>query len=107
MTGARAEEERARLAYSSNIDGVNTTVARLSAELADAQDNSAREQVALDIRPATDAFGSLECPAPREDRQPSQEHALGFGQELMAPIDQGADRLVPRQDGPTAKRQQP
>ena len=37
LTGARAEEERARLAYSSNIDGVNTTVARLSAELADAQ----------------------------------------------------------------------
>ena len=35
--GARAEEERARLAYSSNIDGVNTTVARLQAELADAQ----------------------------------------------------------------------
>jgi multidrug resistance efflux pump len=37
LTGAKAEEERARLAYSSNVDGVNTTVARLSAELADAQ----------------------------------------------------------------------
>jgi multidrug resistance efflux pump len=37
LTGARAEEERARLAFSSNIDGVNTTVARLQAELADAQ----------------------------------------------------------------------
>jgi multidrug resistance efflux pump len=37
LTGARAEEERARLAYTSNIDGVNTTVARLTAELADAQ----------------------------------------------------------------------
>src|SRR6476660_162032 len=36
-TGAKAEEERARLAYSSNIEGVNTTVARLTAELADAQ----------------------------------------------------------------------
>jgi len=36
-TGAKAEEERARLAYSSNIDGINTTVARLRAELADAQ----------------------------------------------------------------------
>ena len=35
--GARAEEERARLAYTSNIDGVNTSVARLRAELADAQ----------------------------------------------------------------------
>jgi len=37
VTGAKAEEERARLAYSSNIEGVNTTVARLQAELADAQ----------------------------------------------------------------------
>src|SRR5437667_4361494 len=37
LTGARAEEERARLAYSSEINGVNTTVARLTSELADAQ----------------------------------------------------------------------
>ena len=37
LTGAKAEEERARLAYTSNIGGVNTTVARLHAELADAQ----------------------------------------------------------------------
>jgi multidrug resistance efflux pump len=37
LTGAKAEEEKARLAYSSNIEGVNTTVARLRAELADAQ----------------------------------------------------------------------
>ena len=37
LAGARAEEERARLAYSSEINGVNTTVARLTAELADAQ----------------------------------------------------------------------
>jgi multidrug resistance efflux pump len=35
--GAQAEEERARLAYSSNIGGVNTEVARLQAELGDAQ----------------------------------------------------------------------
>jgi multidrug resistance efflux pump len=37
LTGAQAEQERARLAFSSNIDGVNTTVARLTSELADAQ----------------------------------------------------------------------
>ena len=37
LTGARAEEERARLAYTANVDGINTTVARLTAELADAQ----------------------------------------------------------------------
>jgi multidrug resistance efflux pump len=37
LAGARAEEERSRLAYSSNIGGVNTEVARLRAELDDAQ----------------------------------------------------------------------
>ncbi len=37
LAAARADEERARLAYTSNIGGVNTTVARLTAELADAQ----------------------------------------------------------------------
>jgi multidrug resistance efflux pump len=37
LTAAKADEERARLAYVSNIGGVNTTVARLTAELADAQ----------------------------------------------------------------------
>ena len=36
FNGAKAEEERARLAYTSNIGGINTTVARLTAELADA-----------------------------------------------------------------------
>jgi multidrug resistance efflux pump len=35
--GAQAEEDRARLAFTSNIGGVNTSVARLTAELGDAQ----------------------------------------------------------------------
>jgi multidrug resistance efflux pump len=33
VAAAKAEEERARLAYTSNIDGVNTSVAKLQAEL--------------------------------------------------------------------------
>ena len=37
VAAAKADEERARLAYVSNIDGVHTSVARLRAELADAQ----------------------------------------------------------------------
>jgi multidrug resistance efflux pump len=37
VMGAKAEAERARLAYTSNIGGVNTSVARLRAQLADAQ----------------------------------------------------------------------
>ena len=37
LAGAKAEEERARLAYKSEIGGVNTTVATRRAELADAE----------------------------------------------------------------------
>ncbi|MGZ2438242.1 HlyD family secretion protein [Sinorhizobium medicae] len=37
LAGAKAEEERARLAYKSDIGGVNTTVATRRAELADAE----------------------------------------------------------------------
>ena len=37
FAAAKAEEERARLAYTSNIGGVNTAVAKLRAELSDAE----------------------------------------------------------------------
>lgn len=37
FTGAQAAEERARLAFTSDIGGVNTNVARLQAEVADAE----------------------------------------------------------------------
>src|SRR5262249_12868739 len=37
FAAAKADEDRARLAYTSNIDGVNTAVARARAELADAE----------------------------------------------------------------------
>jgi multidrug resistance efflux pump len=37
LAGAKAEEERARLAYTANVGGVNTTVAQRRAELADAE----------------------------------------------------------------------
>ena len=37
FAAAKAEEERARLAYTSNIGGVNTAVAKLRAELADSE----------------------------------------------------------------------
>jgi multidrug resistance efflux pump len=39
LAAAKAEQERARLAYTSEIGGVNTTVAKRRAELADAQFN--------------------------------------------------------------------
>jgi multidrug resistance efflux pump len=52
LAGARAEEERARLAYYSEIAGVNPAVARLQAELADAKYDL--DQTA--VRAPTDGF---------------------------------------------------
>ncbi|WP_114948575.1 HlyD family secretion protein [Microvirga calopogonii] len=54
MVGARAEQERASLAYSSEIGGVNTTVAQLQAELRDAEFDLAQTTV----RAPTDGFAS-------------------------------------------------
>jgi len=45
LVGAKADEERARLAYGVNIAGVNTTVARLRSELADAEFDLAQTTV--------------------------------------------------------------
>jgi multidrug resistance efflux pump len=45
VTGARAAEERADLAYSSQIGGVNTTVAQLQAQLRDAEFDLAQTTV--------------------------------------------------------------
>jgi multidrug resistance efflux pump len=45
LVGAKADQERARLAYSVNIAGVNTTVARLRSELADAEFDLAQTTV--------------------------------------------------------------
>jgi len=42
LNGAKAEEERARLAWTSDIGGVNTQVARLRSELSDAEFNLAQ-----------------------------------------------------------------
>jgi len=48
LVGAKADEERARLAYGVNIAGVNTTVARLRSELADAEFDLAQTTVRAD-----------------------------------------------------------
>jgi multidrug resistance efflux pump len=45
LAGAKADEERARLAYGVNIAGVNTTVARLRSELAGAEFDLAQTTV--------------------------------------------------------------
>src|SRR4030095_14905909 len=40
--------------------------------------------------------GGLEREGPGEDRQATQDHPLGFGQQLMAPVERRVQRLLPR-----------
>ena len=50
----------------------------------------------LDFAAAANRFGRLERPAAGEHRQAPQQGALGRGQEFVAPLDGGAQRLLPR-----------
>ena len=52
-------------------------------------------------------FRRRQHPASREHREPSQQRALGIGQEVVAPVDARAQRLLPRQRRAIALGQQP
>ena len=56
--------------------------------------------------PAHDRLGGVERPAAREDRQPPEQRPLRLGQQPVAPVDQAAQRLVPRERRPAAAGQQ-
>ncbi len=106
LTGARAEEERARLAYSSNIDGVNTTVARLRAELADAAMGSRADRDAgaggSDSSPRSPCGRAMYVvPAPlrpvdglRQHGQGDQELGAAFQQNSLQRVKAGDDAEV-------------
>ena len=54
-----------------------------------------------------DRLGRLERPAPGEDRQPPEQRALRLAEQVVAPVDQRAQRLLARQGRPAAAGQQP
>ena len=56
------------------------------------------------IRP--DRFRGLQRPAARKDRQPPQQGALGFGEQVVTPVHQRAQGLLARQGRATAAGQQ-
>ena len=49
------------------------------------------------VAAGADRFGGLERPAAGEDRQAPQQRALGLGEQVVAPVDQRAQRLLARQ----------
>ncbi len=51
-------------------------------------------------------LGGLQREAAREDRQPAEQDALRLGQQVVTPVDGGAQRLVPRDGRAAAGGQQ-
>ena len=48
------------------------------------------------VAAGTHGFRGVERPAPRKDREPAQQRALVFRQQVVAPVDQRAQRLLAR-----------
>ena len=67
-----------------------------------AVDQRGEEVEDLDGRAVVDGRGALRRHAAGEDREPFGERALGLGQQLPAPVDDGAQGAVARQRGAAA-----
>jgi hypothetical protein len=61
----------------------------------------------VDIGTCRDRLGSIQREAAGENGQTTQHHTLGFGKELIAPVERRAQRPVPRQGRAPAARQDP
>ncbi len=61
----------------------------------------------FDALAAADLDGGDHRRAPGEDGEPAEERALVFVEEVVAPVDQRAQRLVPRQRGARASGEKP
>jgi hypothetical protein len=48
-----------------------------------------------------------EAPPAPEDRQPAKQHPLGLGKQLVAPVDDGPQGLLPVVDAARPGREQP
>src|SRR5205823_14013692 len=51
---------------------------------------------------SADRLGGLQAPATGDDGKPPQQRSLLVGEQIVAPIDGGAERLLPRQGGAAA-----
>ena len=73
--------------------------------------HQAREQlehlVAVDRITRAHRFGGLERAPSREHRQAAQQPLLGLAQQVVGPVDRGAERLVALARDPPATRQEP
>ena len=96
------------------LDRVQQPVAGLAAQLVvegdqrlvDERGHQVEHGAGRDLLVRADLLGHLQVPA-GEHRQPAQQDLLRLGQQLVAPVHRGAQRLLPRRRGPVARGQQP
>jgi hypothetical protein len=73
--------------------------------------NQPRQEIddceSVDGRIGGDGGGSVDVEAAGKNRQPPQHDALVLGQQIVAPVERGAQRLVTRQRGARSAREQP
>ena len=60
----------------------------------------------LDLAAGADLLGCVERPAAREHGQATEQHTLRRRKQVVAPVDQCPQRLLPRQRRPATPRQQ-
>lgn len=80
---------------------------RLDQRLVDQRGEDVEHSLARELVVGADLLGEFEGRAAVEDRQPPQQHPLGFLQQVPAPLHHRPQRLVPRQDGTSARGEQP
>jgi multidrug resistance efflux pump len=103
LAGAQAAAENARLAYESEIGGVNTTVARLQAELSDAEFNLEQTVVRapgpgyvtqMALRPGMYVIPAPLRPAMVFVHKDDQELAAGFQQNALQRVRAGDEAEI-------------
>jgi hypothetical protein len=62
--------------------------------------------LAMQVRRTADGVDGVQAPAAGEGREPSQQHAFRLAQQVVAPVDGSAKRLLAPWGGPAACRQQ-
>src|ERR1700693_5236994 len=70
--------------------------------LVDEMREKVENALALDAFAGADDFGRLEAPSSDKNGEPPKEKALAIKEEVVAPVDHGAQRLLAGEDGSAA-----
>jgi hypothetical protein len=61
----------------------------------------------VEVPARTDLLRGIEPESATEHREPSEQHALGVGEQVVTPVNRGGKRLVPFDDVASAAGEEP